>query len=128
VLLGEDVHAFADDHDGADVRATTPALVTATAALDHAAVLERAAAWREAVGDGTRVGLAGALDRVTGQLLLAGVVAAGGSVVADRPVPDTPRWRRWATERVSVAAGPPAALSDAPADVATVVLDGMDGV
>lgn len=128
VLLGEDVHAFADDHDGPEVRATTPALVTATATLDHAAVLERAAAWRDAVGGGARVGLAGALDRVVGQLLLAGVVTAGGSVVADRPVPDRPRWQRWATERVTVAAGAPAALADAPAGVATIALEAMDGV
>jgi len=127
VLLGEDVHAFADDHDGADVGAATPALVTATATLDHAAVLERAARWREAVGDGTRVGLAGALDGVAGQLLLAGVVTAGGSVVTDRPVPDAPRWDRWTTERITMAAGPPEALSDAPADVATVVLAPPDG-
>lgn len=122
VLLGEDVHAFADDHDGADVGAATPALVTATGTLDHAAVLERAARWRAALGDGTRVGLAGALDSVSGQLLLAGVVAAGGSVVAHRPVPHAPRWERWSTERVTVAAGPPEALRDAPADVTTVVL------
>lgn len=122
VVLGDDVHAFADDHDDTDVAASTAALVTATGTVDHAAVLEDAGRWRALIGDGTRVGLAGALDSVAGQLLLAGVVAAGGSVVADRPVPDTPRWDRWATERVTVATGPAEALSHAPSGVATVVL------
>lgn len=122
VLLGEDVHAFADDHDDADVDATTTAVVTAAGRLDHAAVLQEATRWREVIGDGARVGLAGRLDSMTGQLLLAGVVAAGGSIVADRPVPDAPRWDRWTTERVTVAAGPPRALTDAPSDMTTVEL------
>lgn len=126
VLLGEDVHAFADDHDGTGVGPTTPALVTRTATWDHAAVLERARRWRAVLDDGTRVGLAGALDDVAALLLLAGVVAAGGSVVAARPATTVPPWDRWATERVTVAAGAHGALSGAPHGVTTVELAATD--
>jgi len=122
VLLGEDVHAFADDHDAADVHPTTPALVTDATTLDHAGVLRRAQRWRGALGDGARVGLAGTLDDDAALLLLAGVVAAGGSVVTARPVTTAPPWGRWETERVTVAAGRCDALSGAPDGLATVEL------
>lgn len=120
VLLGEDVHAYADDHDGADVRPATPAVLTATGALDHAALLEHARRWRRVIDDGARVGVVGALDDVQVQLLLAGVVAAGGSLCTVRPVPRASPWDRWTSERVTVAVGPHDAVADAP--------DGMDVV
>jgi uncharacterized protein (TIGR03089 family) len=124
VLLGEDVHTFADDYDGADVRPTTPALVAGGATVDHAGVVRRAQRWRVALGDGARVGLAGALDDAP--LLLAGVVAAGGSIVAARPPTTAPPWGRWETERVTVAAGTRGALSDPPDGVTTVELTAAD--
>lgn len=120
ILLGEDVHAFADDHDDAEVTTSTPALVTATSTLDQGDVLARAGAWRSGIDDGARIGLAGGLDGVAAQLVLAGAVLAGASVVARRPGTPAPDWDRWRTERVTVAAVPGGA--DAPDGVHVVDL------
>jgi hypothetical protein len=110
---------FADDHDDADVDAASPALVIGSSVLDHAAVLSRAARVHDAVGDGARIGVAATLDGAPAIVLLAGALVAGGSLVADRPVPHVPRWDRWRTERVSAVAG----AADAPHAVPDPVAD-----
>jgi hypothetical protein len=76
VLLGEDVHAFADDYDDPAVDAATPAL-----------------------------GLATRLDRTEALGLFAGVIAASGSIVVHRPPPEDLPVGRWRTERVTVVVG-----------------------
>jgi uncharacterized protein (TIGR03089 family) len=110
LLLGAEVHAFADDYDG-EVAPATPA----TATDDHASLLARAAAWRAVMGDGPRVGLAVPADHPRVVDLLAGVLLAHGSLVVDRPATGRPRWDRWSTERVSVVVGLDLDTADAPA-------------
>lgn len=105
VLLGEDVHAFADDYDDPAVDAATPALVTPSTTLDQAAMVADAAQWRAILGDGARVGLAARLDRTEALGLFAGVIAASGSVVVHRPPPEDLPVGRWRTERVTVVVG-----------------------
>jgi uncharacterized protein (TIGR03089 family) len=106
VLLGEDVHAFADDYADPAVTAAAPAIVSRTAVLDQADVLARAAIWRDTLGDGARVALAAPIDAAASLTLLAGVMLAGGSVVAGRPTPVPPPWTRWTSERVTAVVGP----------------------
>ena len=106
VLLGEDVHAFADDYDDPAVTAASPAIVSPGAVLDQADVLSRAAVWRGMLSDGVRVALAAPLDAGGSLTLLAGVMVAGGSVVAGRPPPTSPPWDRWTSERVTAVVGP----------------------
>lgn len=112
VLLGEDVHAFADDHDEPTVAPTSPALVVAATTLDHRAVLERADRWRAALGPEPRIALAVPLDDPDALVVLAGVVAAGGSVVAVRH-PAGPQDDRWATEKVTAVVTADGASGDA---------------
>jgi uncharacterized protein (TIGR03089 family) len=102
VLLGEEVHAFGDDYDDPDVSPASPALLVGDAPLDHAAVIARADRWREALGPGPRVGLGVPVDDGDALVVLAGVLAAGGSVVAARCAAGS-RGDRWATEKVTVA-------------------------
>jgi uncharacterized protein (TIGR03089 family) len=122
VVLGDDVHAYADEYEDDAVRPTSPALVTATDRRDQANVLAAARRWRARLGDGARVGLAAPLDSATGIEVLAGVVLAGGSVVGARSDDTAPRWQRWVTERVTAAVATPEALSDAPTGLTTVEL------
>lgn len=119
VLLGEDVHAFADDYDDPTVAATTPAVAAPAGVLDQSAVLSRASAWRDVLGDRHRVAIAAPLDTPAALVLLAGVLLAGGGIVADRPAPEAPPWTRWASERVTAAAGHPDLAASAP-DAVTV--------
>lgn len=105
VLLGEDVHAFADDYDDPAVDAATGALVVSSVTLDHAALVADALRWRALLGDGARVGLAARLDEPASIALLAGVVASSGSIVAHRPPPPAPPVARWRSERVTVVVG-----------------------
>jgi uncharacterized protein (TIGR03089 family) len=121
VVLGDDVHAYADEYDDGVADPAAPALVTAGGARDHTDVLAGASRWRRLIGDGARIGLAAPLDSAVGIEMLAGVVLAGGSMVAARPG-DAPPWGRWGTERVTVAVAAPDALTDAPAGMTTVEL------
>lgn len=125
VLLGDEVHAFADDYDSAEVVGSTAALVSATGTWDHLMLLAHADVWHAALGDQPRVGLATGLDDPRALTMLAGVLVAGGSIVADRPPADPPRWDRWATERVTAAAGQGDVLSGAPGGIAVVDLDAV---
>lgn len=100
VLLGEEVHAFGDDYIDPSVSPGHPALRVDDTTLDHAAVVERAARWADALGADPRVGLAAPLDDADAVVLLAGVLAAGGSLVAARR-PAGQQWDRWATEKVT---------------------------
>jgi uncharacterized protein (TIGR03089 family) len=118
LLFGAEVHAFADEYDG-EVGPTTPASATD----DHASLLARAAAWRAALGDGPRVGLAAPADHPRAVDLLAGVLLAHGSLVVERPATGRPRWDRWSTERVSVVVGPDPDTADAPAEVIRLGFD-----
>lgn len=112
VLLGEDVHAFADDYDDPAVEAATPALVTSATTLDHAALVADAVRWRATLGQDVRVGLAARLDLAASLCLLAGVVASSGSIVAHRPPPPVPPVARWRIERVTVIVGEPGSSAD----------------
>lgn len=125
VLLGEDVHAFADDYDDA-VDPAAPAIVSDAATLRQRDVVARAIAWRARLGDRPRVALAAPLDRADVLDVLAGVVLAGGSMVAERPVRLPPRWQRLASERVTVVAGPGDALGVVPDGISAVDLDAAD--
>jgi uncharacterized protein (TIGR03089 family) len=100
LLLGTDVHAFADDYDG-QVGPATPA----SASDDHASLLTRAAAWHAALGDAPRVGLAAPADHPRVVDLLAGVLLASGSLVTERHATPGPRWDRWSAEHVNVVVG-----------------------
>lgn len=104
VLLGEEVHAFGDDYVDPGVSPGHPALRAGDATLDHAAVIDHAAQWVDALGTDPRVGLAAPLDGAAALVLLAGVVAAGGSLVAARR-PSGPQWDRWSTEKVTAVVG-----------------------
>lgn len=105
VLLGEDVHRFADDHHDDAVGAGTPALAGAGGAVSQRALLGRAQGWQALLGTAPRVGLAAPLDRREALTLLLGVVVAGGSLVTQRPAPSAAPTRRWRDERVTVAVG-----------------------
>jgi uncharacterized protein (TIGR03089 family) len=119
-LLGEEVHAFADEYEG-EVEPSTPAMATA----DHASLLTWAAAWRAVLGDGPRVGLAAPLDHPRAIDLLAGVLLARGSLVADRPPAHPPRWDRWSSERVNIVVGPAEVIDVAPTLVDVVAFDAV---
>lgn len=123
VVLGEDVHAYADEYDDDAVHPASPALVTAVDRRDQANVLAGAGRWRGRLGQSPRVGLAAPLDSAVGIEVLAGVVLAGGSLVGARSDDAAPPWGRWVTERVTTAVVAPDALSDAPTGIATVELD-----
>ncbi|HEX6254755.1 MAG TPA: TIGR03089 family protein [Euzebyales bacterium] len=123
VVLGEDVHAYADEYDDQAVHPASPALVTTADRRDQADVLAGAGRWRGRLGESARVGLAAPLDSAAGIEVLAGVVLAGGSLVGARSDDAAPPWRRWVTERVTAAVVAPDALSDAPAGIDTVELD-----
>lgn len=123
VLLGDEVHAFADDYDPAEVVGSTAALVSASGTWDHLMLLAHADVWHAALGDQPRVGLTVRLDDPRAMAMLAGVLLSGGSIVADRPPTDPPRWDRWSTERVTVAAGQRDVLSGVPGGIAVVDLD-----
>ena len=125
ILLGETVHAFADDYDAVDVTAATPALVRGTASADHATVFARAQAWAAALGDAPRVGLALALDHPRVPDLLAGVLRARGSLVAVRAATH-PAPGHWSTERVTVVVGADDDRGGAPQGVPTVGIDTVD--
>jgi hypothetical protein len=116
LLLGTEVHAFADDYDGG-LGPATPAGATG----DHAALLARAAAWLAVLGAGARVGLAAPLDHPRVVDLLAGVLLAGGGLVAERPA--TGRPDRWAIEHVSVIVGDTA--GDGGGDLARLTFDAV---
>jgi uncharacterized protein (TIGR03089 family) len=118
LLLGAEVHAFADDYDGEVGPATR-----ASATDDHASLLARAAAWRSALGEAPRVGLAAPVDHPRVVDLLAGVLLAHGSLVAERPATGRPRWDRWSTEHVSVVVGGDA--GDGDGDVAWLTFDAV---
>jgi uncharacterized protein (TIGR03089 family) len=124
VVLGEDVHAYADEYDDTSVQPTSPAVVTATELRDHATVLTVARRRRGVVGDGARIGLAAPLDSAAGIDVLAAAVLAGGSVVAARSDGTTPPWPRWTTERVTVAVVESDASVTAPPGIAVVTFDG----
>lgn len=126
VLLGEDVHAYADDYDGPAVEPDAPAIATSTATLQHRDVLARAIAWSETLGERPRVAVAVPIDHVAGLALLAGTIVAGGSVVAERPAARPPRWERLASERVTAVAGPLDTLVDPPHQFTVVALDAAD--
>lgn len=124
VLLGEDVHAFADDYDDPDVTATDPAIVSRTHTWPQANVLARATDWRDRLGDTPRVAITTGIDHAAALELLAGVMLAGGSVVAQRPAPATAPWQRWASERVTAVAGDPDIARGGPDAVTVLDLDG----
>ena len=121
LLLGEHVHGFGDDYDDPAVAASTPALVGQRGTVTHGAMIARASAWRRQLGDGPRVGLAAALDHERAFDLLAGVIAAGGGLVAVRAQGDPRYAQRWATERVTAIAGPAGTAPDAAGDGAALV-------
>lgn len=104
VLLGEEVHAFGDDHVDPSVAPGSPALRLGDAVLDHAAVVARATRWAEVLGPDPRVGLATPVDGADALTLLAGVLVAGGSLVATRH-PAGSQADRWATEKITVVVG-----------------------
>jgi uncharacterized protein (TIGR03089 family) len=118
LTLGTEVHAFADDYDG-DVEPATPASAT----HDHASLLARAATWRAALGDAPRVGLTVPVDHPRVPDLLAGVLAAHGSLVAERPATGEPHWERWTTERVTVAVGDDGRAGSSATRVSWLTLD-----
>lgn len=125
LLLGEDVHAFADDYDDPDVTAAEPAIVSRTHTRSQADVLARATDWRERLGDDApRVAVATGIDHAGVLELLAGVMLAGGSVVAERPAPTTAPWQRWTPERVTAVVGDPDVARGAPDAVTMLDLDG----
>jgi uncharacterized protein (TIGR03089 family) len=125
LLLGEHVHGFADDYDGIDVGGHTPALASAVGPVSHAALVACAGAWHDVLGDGPRVGLAAPLDHPRAFDLLAGVIAAGGSLVAVRAHAAPSYAARWTSERATVVAGPADAVT-AVGDVAVVTFDAVD--
>lgn len=125
LLLGEHVHGFADDYDGADVSDGTPALAGTAGPVPHAALVACAGAWHEALGDGPRVGLAAPLDHPRAFDLLAGVVAAGGSLVAVRAHASPSYAGRWTSERATVVVGPADAVTAA-GGPAVVTFDAVD--
>lgn len=123
VLLGEDVHVYADDYDDPEVTGAAPAIASSAKVLDQTMVLARAAAWRDALGDQPRVAVAAPIDTPAALALLAGVMVAGGSIVAQRPAPTDAPWPRWTSERVTAVAGAAGGVGDAPDGVAVVDLD-----
>jgi uncharacterized protein (TIGR03089 family) len=125
LLLGEHVHGFADDYDGTDVGGHTPALASAAGSVSHAALVACAGAWHDVLGDGPRVGLAAPLDHPRAFDLLAGVIAAGGSLVAVRAHAAPSYAARWTSERATVVAGPAGAVAAA-GDAAVVTFDAVD--
>ncbi len=127
VLLGEDVHAFADDYDGPAGDPAAPAIVSDAVTLPQRDVVARVDARRDALGERPRVAVAGPIDRVDALLGLAGVLLAGGSVVAERPGGVPPRWERLASEHITAVAGPASALVGAPDGVTAIDLGGADG-
>ncbi|HSK98073.1 MAG TPA: TIGR03089 family protein, partial [Euzebyales bacterium] len=117
LLLGTEVHAFADDYDG-KVEPATPASATD----DHASLLARAAAWQAALGDTPRIGLAAPADHPSVVDLLAGVLLTSGSLVTERPVAGQPRWDRWSAEHVTVVVG---ADGDGGGDIPWLTFDAL---
>ncbi|MBW3604424.1 MAG: hypothetical protein KY460_05820, partial [Actinobacteria bacterium] len=91
----------------------------------QADVLARATTWRDRLGaDTPRVAIATDIEQAATLELLAGVMLAGGSVVAERPAPTTARWQRWAAERVTTVVGDPDVARGAPDAVTVLDLDG----
>lgn len=125
VVLGDDVHAFADDYDDPQVGPDAPAVATAAGTRDHADVLRAAAAAGLGLGDGARVALAGRLDTIVGIELLAAVLVASGSLVTTRGPDDSAPWSRWQDERVTVALVPGDAVGGAPADIRAIADGGL---
>lgn len=123
VLLGEDVHVYADDYDDPDITGADPAIAGPDGTLDQAEVLSRATAWCDTLGEVPRVAVAAPIDTSAALVLLAGVMLAGGSIVAQRPAPVDAPWSRWAAERVTVVASTSGTVGDAPNGIAVVDLD-----
>lgn len=123
LLLGEHVHGFGDDYDDPDVTGETPALAGDGAPVPHAALVRCAGVWHELLGDAPRVGLAAPLDHPRAFDLLAGVIAAGGSLVAVRSKTAPFHPERWTTERATVIAGPADIVAAAGDDGTVVTFD-----
>lgn len=126
LLLGEHVHGFADDYDDTDVTGQTPALVGETGPVTQAALIGCAGAWHELLGDGPRVGLAAPLDHPRAFDLLAGVIAAGGSLVAIRSHSSPSYTDRWTSERATAVAAPADTVALAGEGATVVMFDAVD--
>lgn len=125
LVLADEVHAFADDHDDT-ATAASPALVVAGTHLDHTALLDRSTALGARIGDAGRVALALPLDDPSAIAVLVAVLLRTGSLVCTRGSAHTADWQRLTTERATVVAGPAAALDAAgppPAGITRVEID-----
>jgi len=126
LLLGEHVHGFADDYDDPDVTGETPALAGDSAPVAHAALVRCAGVWQELLGDAPRVGLAAPLDHPRAFDLLAGVIAAGGSLVAVRSRTAPSYSDRWTTERATTIAGPAGTVPQDGQEPPVITFDAVD--